>query len=122
MSSRPNKLYYTTGTVAHIIGTSRQTVSNWCVDGTIKAIRPPRGQFKIHKDEVDKLVNRMGYDKDSETLMTENILEDLVDKKLIKDAIAGIKAYLFRKQYEKIPELIETIEKELASLYKSRIV
>ena len=50
------KEYYTTGEVARKFGVSAFTVWYWIQKGKIKAIKTPGGHFRIHREEVERLL------------------------------------------------------------------
>jgi excisionase family DNA binding protein len=42
--------------VAEILGVHPRTVTNWCNEGTLKAIVLPSGRFRIRRDDLDALI------------------------------------------------------------------
>ena len=45
--------------VARLLGVTRKTVWKWTVEGKIKAIRLPSGEFRYRREDVEEFMKRM---------------------------------------------------------------
>jgi len=50
------KKLFTTSEVAELLGTTRVSVWRWIKTGKIRAIKLPGGQYRIPREEVEKLL------------------------------------------------------------------
>ena len=50
---------YGTQEVARLLGVTTQTVWRWCKEGKIKAGKTPGGQYRIPREEVERLINQV---------------------------------------------------------------
>jgi len=53
------KKFYGTVEVARILGVAPLTVWRWCKEGKIKAGKTPGGQFRIPREEVERLLKQL---------------------------------------------------------------
>ncbi|MGJ9441496.1 MULTISPECIES: MerR family transcriptional regulator [Actinotignum] len=51
-----SKQILTTREVASLMGVSRTTVTRWCSENDIRAVRLPSGQWRIPRSEVDRIL------------------------------------------------------------------
>ena len=51
-----DKEWYTTFEVARMLGVAGTTVTRWCREGKIKAVRTLGGHYRIHRQEVERLL------------------------------------------------------------------
>lgn len=58
----PGKAWLNTNEVAELLGYHPATVRRWIGDGRIKAKQPggKRGDFRVHRSEVDRILNEGG--------------------------------------------------------------
>lgn len=56
------KRILTTREVASLMGVSRTTVTRWCSENDIRAVRLPSGQWRIPKSEVDRILAPVAED------------------------------------------------------------
>jgi len=54
-----NKERYGTVEAARILGVSVFTVWRWCKEGKIKAGKTPGGQYRIPREELERLIREM---------------------------------------------------------------
>jgi excisionase family DNA binding protein len=50
--------------VAKLLNTSPATVRNWIRLGLIEAVRLPSGQYRVRREDLDKLLRREGQGPD----------------------------------------------------------
>lgn len=48
--------YWTCGQLARLLGVNRMSLYRWCRTGKLKALQLPSGRYRIHVDDVEKLL------------------------------------------------------------------
>lgn len=114
-----DQLWFSTADLRKLTGLNPQTIQKYLMAGYVQYRKTFSGRYLIDRPNVEKLLKILDIQTPLDTLIeyTWHIrVGRKINKRDIKNDFVTIRAHMFRKDFEKASEALNTLEKRLSIL------